>query len=158
MSMSDEAREDVTRLTDQLWDMYRNDVAAARDIAADDVSDFSDDLLAIVAAAGGDIASAAVNQTLNLISQGIMVVSYLILSAILSPLLTLVAVMCGLLLKPEPKHGRFYLLIEGWLEKLTSTYKRCLTTTLAHKGKVLIGFVIVLGLNAFLFKWRSNSL
>lgn len=64
MSMSDEAREDLARLTDQLWDMYRNDVATARDISAEEISDFSNELLAIIDAAGGDIASAAVNEGL----------------------------------------------------------------------------------------------
>lgn len=64
MDMSDEDREAITHLADQLWDIYRESVAAARGLDADTVSGFSDDLLDHVAAAGGDLAVAALEQGL----------------------------------------------------------------------------------------------
>ncbi|NNC77033.1 MAG: signal peptide peptidase SppA [Woeseiaceae bacterium] len=64
MSMSDEAREDVSRLTGQLWDMYREDIATARNIESKDVSAFSENILELIDASGGDFASAVVNQGL----------------------------------------------------------------------------------------------
>ena len=64
MSMSDEAREDITRLTSQLWEMYVSDVALAREIDESAVRRFSDDLVSLVRAAGGDVAKAAMQQGL----------------------------------------------------------------------------------------------
>ncbi|HEX5787718.1 MAG TPA: signal peptide peptidase SppA, partial [Woeseiaceae bacterium] len=64
MDMSEEAREDLSRLTGQLWAMYQADVVAARGLEDDAISDFTDRLLAHVAAAGGDMARAAVDHGL----------------------------------------------------------------------------------------------
>ncbi|MDH3748341.1 MAG: signal peptide peptidase SppA [Gammaproteobacteria bacterium] len=64
MTMSDEAREDVMRLTDQLWDMYRSDVVSARGLDEGTIDRFSNDLLALVEFADGDIAVAALNEGL----------------------------------------------------------------------------------------------
>ncbi|MDX1516271.1 MAG: signal peptide peptidase SppA [Woeseiaceae bacterium] len=58
MSMSDEAREDIVRLTDQLWSMYEADVVAARGLEDDALDRFTAQMVDIVAASGGDIASA----------------------------------------------------------------------------------------------------
>ena len=64
MTMSDEAREDVKRLTDQLWDMYRSDVISVRGLDEGTIDRFSNDLLTIVEFADGDIAAAALNEGL----------------------------------------------------------------------------------------------
>lgn len=64
MNMSDEAREDVTRLTGQLWDMYVADVARARGLDERGVRRFSDELVSLVQEADGDLAAAALNQGL----------------------------------------------------------------------------------------------
>lgn len=61
MSMSDEAREDVDRLTSQLWDMYVDEVAVSRGLSGDEVRRFSDELIPLVDAADGDLAAAALN-------------------------------------------------------------------------------------------------
>jgi protease-4 len=61
MDMSDEAREDLMRVTGQLWTMYREDVAAARGLEPGVIQEYSDELLAHIEAAGGDIAQAAVD-------------------------------------------------------------------------------------------------
>lgn len=64
MDMSDEAREDITRLTSQLWEMYVTDVAAVRGMDENELRGFSDDLVELVANANGDLAAAALSQGL----------------------------------------------------------------------------------------------
>lgn len=64
MSMSDDAREDATRLTSQLWEMFIADVAGARGIEEQHVRRFSDDLVGLVREANNDVAAAALNQDL----------------------------------------------------------------------------------------------
>ncbi|MDX1518365.1 MAG: S49 family peptidase, partial [Woeseiaceae bacterium] len=64
MDMSDEAREDVTRLTGQLWDMYVSDVARVRGLDENDLRRFSDELVDLVRDAGGDFATAVLGQDL----------------------------------------------------------------------------------------------
>lgn len=64
MTMSDEARDDVSRLTDQLWGLYRADVVSARGLDAGAIEHFSNDLLALVGSAEGDMAAAALNHGL----------------------------------------------------------------------------------------------
>ena len=64
MDMSDESREAMTHLTDQLWEMYRADVVNARGLEDGAISEFTDNLIANVNAAGGDIASAALDHGL----------------------------------------------------------------------------------------------
>jgi len=64
MDMSDESREAMTHLTDQLWEMYRADVVNARGLEDGAISEFIDNLIANVNAAGGDIASAALDHGL----------------------------------------------------------------------------------------------
>jgi len=61
MDMSDEDREAITHLTDQLWEMYRADVVNARGLDDGTIDNFANDLIAHVHAAGGDIASVAVD-------------------------------------------------------------------------------------------------
>ncbi len=64
MDMSDEAREAITHLTDQLWEMYRADVVNARGLEVGAIDVFTNDLIDHVNAAGGDIANAALNNGL----------------------------------------------------------------------------------------------
>lgn len=64
MDMSDEAREASLNLTDQLWEMYRADVVNARGLEDGAVSAFTENLIANIEAAGGDIAQAAVDHKL----------------------------------------------------------------------------------------------
>ena len=64
MDMSEEDRETRTRLISQLWALYRDDVVAARELENGSVQAFTDDFLANVEAAGGDIATAALNSGL----------------------------------------------------------------------------------------------
>ncbi len=64
MDMSEAAREDASRLTEQLWSMYQADVERARGLEEGAVGDFTDRLLEHVAAANGDIAMAAVENGL----------------------------------------------------------------------------------------------
>jgi protease-4 len=61
MDMSAEAREDLARLTGQLWAMYQADVVAARGLEKGTVADFAENFLDHVGAAGGDVAQAAVD-------------------------------------------------------------------------------------------------
>lgn len=64
MEMSDEAREDLTRLSTSLWDMYQADIVAVRGLDSGAVEDFTENLLQHVAAADGDMAMAAVENGL----------------------------------------------------------------------------------------------
>ncbi|HNP34958.1 MAG TPA: signal peptide peptidase SppA [Woeseiaceae bacterium] len=59
MDMSSEAREDLSRLTDQLWTMYKSDVTTARGLDEGAVDDFVESLVDNIAAAGGGFAEAA---------------------------------------------------------------------------------------------------
>jgi len=57
--------------------------------------------------------------------------------------LTLSPMMCSLLLKHEEKHGKAFLVIEGFLNWLNSGYKRVLTAALARRWIIMTGFVAV---------------
>ena len=59
MDMSPEDRESRTRLIEQFWTMYQDDVELARGLESGSVDDFAQNLVAHVSAAGGDIAVAA---------------------------------------------------------------------------------------------------
>ncbi len=67
MDMSPEDRESRSRLINQFWDMYREDVEAARGLPEGVIDDFTQNLVAKVEAAGGDIAVASVE--LGLVDQ-----------------------------------------------------------------------------------------
>jgi len=60
-NMSDEDRESTTRLVDQLWSMYRNDVVTARGLEEDAIQDFAVNMVQYVRETNGDIAIAAKN-------------------------------------------------------------------------------------------------
>ncbi len=57
--------------------------------------------------------------------------------------LTLSPMMCSVLLKHEEKHGKAFLMIEGFLNWLNSGYKRVLTAALNQRWIVVAGFVAV---------------
>jgi multidrug efflux pump len=57
--------------------------------------------------------------------------------------LTLSPMMCSVLLKHEEKHGKTFLLIEGFLNWLNAGYKRVLTAALNRRWIVVVGFVLV---------------
>ncbi len=59
MDMSPEDRESRTRLIDQFWAMYLDDVETARGLTAGTVDEFVQNMVAHASAAGGDIAVAA---------------------------------------------------------------------------------------------------
>lgn len=64
MDMSDEAREDISRLMTQLWTFYRADIVNARELDDGDVDEYANGLLPLLEAAGGDFATAALSQGL----------------------------------------------------------------------------------------------
>ena len=57
--------------------------------------------------------------------------------------LTLSPMMCSLLLKREEKHGKVFLLVESFLNRLNSAYKRVLTAALKRRWIVVAGFFAV---------------
>lgn len=59
MDMSPEDKESRTRLIDQFWMMYQDDVDLARGLEAGAIDDFAQNLVQHAAASGGDIAVAA---------------------------------------------------------------------------------------------------
>lgn len=59
MDMSPEDRESRTRLIEQFWSMYQQDVEVARELPDGTVDDFAQNLVSHVEAANGDIAIAA---------------------------------------------------------------------------------------------------
>ena len=59
MDMSDEDRDTRSRLLDQLWALYREDLVAARGLEDGAIQAFSDNMLDNVKASGGDLAIAA---------------------------------------------------------------------------------------------------
>ena len=60
MDMSDEARESIVNLTDQLWTMYEADVVGERGLESGAIANFADEFVAHVTEADGDLAAAAV--------------------------------------------------------------------------------------------------
>ena len=60
--------------------------------------------------------------------------------------LTLTPMMCSVLLRHQPAHGRWYNLVEGWLEALNAGYRRALAAALRHRAPVVAaGAAIALG-------------
>ncbi|NTV72028.1 MAG: efflux RND transporter permease subunit [Azonexaceae bacterium] len=57
--------------------------------------------------------------------------------------LTLSPMMCSVLLKHEEKHGKAFLMVEGFLNWLNAGYKKVLTASLNRRWIVLVGFVVV---------------
>ena len=72
--------------------------------------------------------------------------------------LTLSPMMCSALLKHEEKHGKAFMLVEGFLTRLNSGYKRVLTAALDHRWIVFVGFVIVAASCGVLLKELKSEL
>ncbi|MDR0996089.1 MAG: efflux RND transporter permease subunit [Zoogloeaceae bacterium] len=72
--------------------------------------------------------------------------------------LTLSPMMCSLLLRHEARHGKVFVTIEGWLERLTEGYRKSLVWALARRGLVLMVFAGVAALGALLFFTLKSEL
>ncbi|MDP3538704.1 MAG: efflux RND transporter permease subunit [Azonexus sp.] len=72
--------------------------------------------------------------------------------------LTLSPMMCSVLLKHEEKHGKVFLIIEGFLNWLNDGYKRVLTASLKQRWLVMLGFVIVAASCGVLLKALKSEL
>ncbi|MBI2277364.1 MAG: efflux RND transporter permease subunit [Dechloromonas sp.] len=72
--------------------------------------------------------------------------------------LTLSPMMCSILLKHEEKHGKAFLIIEGFLNWLNLGYKRTLTAALNRRWLVMLGFVVVAASCGFLLKALKSEL
>ena len=71
--------------------------------------------------------------------------------------LTLSPMMCSKLLKHEPKHGRLFKLIEGWLDAMTRGYARSLAWVLRRRWMVVVLWVATAGIGAtFFMELRSE--
>jgi len=72
--------------------------------------------------------------------------------------LTLSPMMCSKLLKHEPKHGRIFTLIEGWLDALTRGYARALGWVLERRVIVVVAWVVVAALGGYFFSLLRSEL
>jgi len=71
--------------------------------------------------------------------------------------LTLTPMMCSKLLKHEPKHGRVFTIIEGWLDGLTNAYARSLAWVLERRWVVVTVWFVTVGIAVlFLSLLRSE--
>lgn len=64
MDMSPEDRESRSRLIEQFWTMYENDVVAARGLPEGAINDYAQNLVAYARSANGDLAQAALDRGL----------------------------------------------------------------------------------------------
>ena len=72
--------------------------------------------------------------------------------------LTLSPMMCSLLLRHQQKHSRIFNVVEGWLDSLTSGYRRALAATLHARWVVVVAWFAVLGAGALLFTSLKSEL
>lgn len=73
--------------------------------------------------------------------------------------LTLSPMMCGRILKHDTaQHGKFYNAIESVLNAISSGYTRILNIALNHAKLILVGILVVLGLNVWLFTHLPSEL
>ncbi|MFN0163636.1 MAG: efflux RND transporter permease subunit [Burkholderiales bacterium] len=72
--------------------------------------------------------------------------------------LTLSPMMCSLLLKHETKHGRAFMLIEGFLGALTRGYRRVLIGALKMRWLVMLAWLACIGAMAWLFSMQKSEL
>jgi len=60
--------------------------------------------------------------------------------------LTLTPMMCSILLRHQAGHGRWYNMVEGWLESLNGAYRKALGVALRHRLAVVVaGLAVALG-------------
>nr|MBL8454625.1 efflux RND transporter permease subunit [Zoogloeaceae bacterium] len=72
--------------------------------------------------------------------------------------LTLSPMMCSQLLRHQPKHGRVYNAIEGFLGGLTRGYQRALVASLRVRWVVMLVFAAVAGSSVWLFAQLKSEL
>ncbi|THF63218.1 efflux RND transporter permease subunit [Pseudothauera rhizosphaerae] len=72
--------------------------------------------------------------------------------------LTLSPMMCSKMLRHEPKHGRLYNTIEGFLEWMTGGYRGVLGAALRARWVVMLAFAVVAGGAVFLFGQLKQEL
>ena len=72
--------------------------------------------------------------------------------------LTLSPMMCSVLLKHEEKHGKAFLMIEGFLNWLNAGYRRVLTASLNRRWLVMVGFAVVAASSVLLLKVLKSEL
>src|SRR3546814_11819268 len=66
--------------------------------------------------------------------------------------------MCSVLLRHEPRHNRWYNLVEGWLEGLGRGYRRALGLALRHRAVVVVVGLLVAGASGLLFSVVKSEL
>ena len=72
--------------------------------------------------------------------------------------LTLSPMMCSLLLRQEPRHGKVYLWFEDFFNGLTAGYRRLLAATLRHRWIIMLIFALVAGASVLLLKTLKSEL
>ena len=72
--------------------------------------------------------------------------------------LTLSPMMCSLLLRHEPRHGKAFVLVENFLTWLTQGYRRVLTLLLARRWIVMLAFLLVATSSVFLLNSLKSEL
>jgi len=72
--------------------------------------------------------------------------------------LTLTPMMCSRMLKHETKHGFLYNMVEGWLNAMTSAYRRTLVLALNHRLLVVLLGLAVASSSVFFFTNLKSEL
>ena len=72
--------------------------------------------------------------------------------------LTLSPMMCSMILKHEPKHGRLFNFFERLFSRLTAGYRRGLTRALDHRVIVLVVLMAIGGSSVLLFQFLRQEL
>ena len=72
--------------------------------------------------------------------------------------LTLSPMMCSLLLKHQERHSWIYNTIEGWIQRLTSGYRRLLAATLHARWLIALVWLGVLGAGVLFFTLLKSEL
>lgn len=72
--------------------------------------------------------------------------------------LTLTPMMCSVLLRHEPRHNRWYNLIEGWLNGMARGYRRALRWSLHHRAVIVFMGLLVASGSGVLFTVVKSEL
>jgi multidrug efflux pump len=72
--------------------------------------------------------------------------------------LTLTPMMCSIMLRHEPRHNRWYNLIEGWLNGMANVYRRALRWSLGHRSVIVVIGLLVAGASGVLFSVVKSEL
>ena len=72
--------------------------------------------------------------------------------------LTLSPMMCSLLLRHEPRHGKAFVLVENFLTWMTQGYRRVLTLLLERRWIVMLVFLLVAASSVLLLKSLKSEL